>query len=356
MKAYFNKTNVILLLTALGLIWFINAISNILLPFVLAFVLAYILHPMVEGLSRKKISRGLATGIVEVGFCILIVAVFLIVVPILQAQVIDFIRKTPQFSANVWNYIKGILAYTKENISSAQMSELSDAVSGSVMSVLTAIGASLSRVLSSGVAVFNVMALILITPVVLFYVLRDWKEIQMHVGQLIPKNREKEMKSVWEEINKTLSGFIRGQALVCLTLGIFYGIGLSLTGLDFGILVGLLAGLLSFIPYFGFGTGLILSLFLGLMQGFSWGQWAGLATVFIIGQILEGYVLTPRLVGNRVGLSPVWVIFALLAGGVLAGFVGILIAVPTAAVIGVLVRRGIKWYKETGFYKGKSEK
>ena len=127
-------------------------------------------------------------------------------------------------------------------------------------------------------------------------------------------------------------------------------------GLDFGILVGLLAGLLSFIPYFGFGTGLILSLFLGLMQGFGWGQWSGLAAVFVIGQILEGYVLTPRLVGNRVGLSPVWVIFALLAGGVLAGFIGILIAVPVAAVIGVLVRRGIKWYQETDFYKGKTKK
>lgn len=356
MKSYLNKTNIILTLCALGLIWFISAINDILLPFILAFVLAYILHPMVESLCRKKMSRGIVTGIVEMCFCVLIVAVFLIVIPILQAQVVDFIRRAPQFSVNVWNYIKGILAYTKENISSTQMAELSDAVSGAVMNVLTAIGASLSRVLSSGVAVFNMLALILITPVVLFYVLRDWKEIQMHVSQLVPKSREKEIKSVWEEINKTLSGFIRGQALVCLILGIFYGIGLSLTGLDFGILVGLLAGLLSFIPYFGFGTGLVLSLFLGLMQGFSWGQWGGLATVFVIGQILEGYVLTPRLVGNRVGLSPVWVIFALLAGGVLAGFVGILIAVPAAAVIGVLVRRGVKWYRETDFYKGKPQK
>ena len=354
MKPYLTKTNVILVLFLLGLMWFVGSIKAILLPFVLAFILAYILHPIVEKVISKYIGRGCATGVVVSGFCLLVVGIFLILIPVLQAQVLDFMRRIPQYSATVWNGLKNLLAYTKENISKEQLVELSDAVNGSVMSVLTAIGASLSHVLTSGIAVFNILALILITPVVLFYVLRDWDIIREKVSGLIPKSKEKQTLSLWAEIDQTLSGFIRGQTLVCLVLGCFYGIGLWLTGLDYGILVGLLAGILSFIPYFGFGSGLILSLFLGLMQGLSGGQWLGLAVVFVVGQILEGYVLTPRLVGNRVGLHPVWVMFALLAGGVLFGFVGVLVAVPVAAIIGVLLRHGLAWYKKTSFYKGKS--
>lgn len=356
MKAYLTKTNLILTVSCLIILYFLWSVNDILLPFVLAFVLAYVLDPMVERLSRRRLSRGVAAGLVDGVFCLGVIAVCLLLVPIMQAQVISFMHHIPRFSASVWNSVKTVLTYAKDNIPQDQMLEMSDAVKGSVMNVLTAVGASFSRILSGGVAIFNILALILITPVVLFYVLKDWKQIQEHICNLIPKSKEKEMKSIGQEINRTLSGFIRGQALVCLSLGVFYGIGLSVVGLDFGILVGLLAGLLSFIPYFGFGTGLVLSLFLGLMQEFGWGQWLGLATVFVVGQILEGYVLTPRLVGNRVGLSPVWIIFALLAGGVLAGFVGILVAVPVAAVIGVLVRHGVAWYRKTSFYRGEARK
>jgi len=355
MKSYLTKTNLILLLCTLGLIWFVGAVSAILLPFVLAFVLAYILHPVVEKLVSKRLGRGVATGLVVSAFCLSVVAVFLILVPLLQSQIIDFMKRIPNFSDSVWTRIKSVLAYTKDTISQEQMSEIYASVSGTVTRVLTAIGVSISHILSSGVALFNILALILITPVVLFYVLRDWKTIQQQIGGLMPKNKEKQILSLWGEIDKTLSGFIRGQTLVCLSLGLFYGLGLFLVGLDYGVLVGLLAGILSFIPYFGFGTGLILSLFLGFMQGLTWGQWTGLAVVFILGQILEGYILTPRLVGNRVGLHPVWVMFALLAGGVLFGFIGILVAVPVAAVLGVLIRRGLKWYRETDFYKGKKQ-
>lgn len=355
MKAYLTKTNLILAVAALVFIWFTASVESILMPFILAFVLAYILHPVVVRLEKCRVGRGAATGVVVTGFCLFVIAVFLIIVPILQAQVLDFMRRIPQFSASVWNHLKTILLYTKENMNQAQLAELSDAVSQSVVSVLNAIGSSVSRVLSSGIAVFNMLALIVITPVVLFYVLRDWRDVQMQVKELVPKDKEQEVQSIWREINTTLAGFIRGQAMVCVILGFFYGIGLSLVGLDFGIFVGLLSGLLSFVPYFGFGTGLILSLFLGFMQGFGWGQWGGLAVVFGLGQILESYILTPYLVGNKVGLHPVWVIFALLAGGVLAGFLGILVAVPVAAVIGVLLRRGLKWYKKTSFYTGKAD-
>ena len=352
MKSYLTKTNIFLLLVGLGLICFIGAVQSILLPFVLSFVLAYILHPLTAKLEKWRIGQGVASLLVTFGFCLLVVMVFLIVVPILQAQVVDFMRRIPQFSASVWDYLKGVISYTKENITPEQMSELSVAVRDSVVNVLMAIGAGLSQMLSSGIAIFNVLALIVITPVVLFYVLRDWGKIQKQVKSVIPKNKEEIVQSIGQEINSTLSGFIRGQAMVCLLLGIFYGIGLSAVGLDFGMLVGLLAGVLSFVPYFGFGTGLGLSLFLALMQNFTMGQWGGLALIFTVGQVLESYILTPYLVGDKVGLHPVWIIFALLAGGVLAGFIGILIAVPTAGVIGVLLRRFLKWYRTTDFYLG----
>lgn len=352
MKSLLTRTNLILLGTVLVLAWFLSAIQAILLPFILAVVLAYILHPLVVKLESRHLNTNLATTTVVSGFCLFVIALFLIIVPILQSQVLDFIRQIPKFSEHVWEFIKRMITLTKENIPQPQLADISDAVSGYVMNILTAIGAGLTQVLTGGVALFNILALILITPVVLFYILRDWKGIQMQVKNLIPKKQEEKVLSLWHDINQTLSGFIRGQSLVCLLLALFYGTALSLTGLQFGMLVGILAGILSFIPYFGFGTGLILSIFLALMQGFTWGQWTALAVIFIAGQILEGYILTPKLVGNRVGLHPVWIIFALLAGGALAGFIGILIAVPVAAVFGVLIRRFVRWYYQTDFYKG----
>lgn len=349
------KANLIILAAILCLIAFVVSVEQILLPFILAFILAYILHPIVVRLEQKHIQRGAATSIVVTGFCLGVIAVALIILPLLQAQIFDFITRVPSFSATIWNKIKDIILYTQENVSPAQMARLSDAVSQTVFSVFNAVGTGLTRILSSGIAVFNVLSLLLITPVVLFYILRDWEGVQMRVRSLIPKDKENDALSVWSEINGTLSGFIRGQSLVCVLLGIFYATGLSFVGLEFGILVGFIAGILSFIPYFGFGTGLLLSLFLGLVQGLTLGQWGGMAAVFILGQVLESYILTPYLVGNRVGLGPVWVIFSLLAGGVLLGFLGILIAVPVAAVIGVLLRRGLAWYRTTSFYTGKSK-
>ena len=167
---------------------------------------------------------------------------------------------------------------------------------------------------------------------------------------LIPLNKKEEVNSIFKEINTALSGFIRGQASVCLLLGLFYGVCLSLIGLDSGLLVGFLSGILSFIPYFGFLTGVILSYLLALVQQASVSLWIGIGLVFLIGQILESYILTPKLVGNKVGLHPVWVIFSLLAGGALFGFVGVFVAVPVAAIIGVFVRRILKWYRSTPVY------
>ncbi|MBR5130817.1 MAG: AI-2E family transporter [Alphaproteobacteria bacterium] len=347
-----NKPSLIVLgaLVLLGV--FFYAISSILLPFILAFVLAYFLDPLVNKLVRRKWSRGLAVGTVVSGFCVFIVTLFLILIPILQTQILSFIVKLPTITTYVWNKIKVLISYTQHQISSEQMNQLSDAVSQTAFEVLNSIAVGILNVISGGVALFNVVSLLLIVPVVLFYVLKDWNDVSKNIKGLVPPKYKAETTSVWREINVKLAGFIRGQVSVCLALAVFYGIGLSVIGLDLGILIGILSGVLSFIPYFGFLSGVVLSILIAISQGAGWGLWIGLAVVFVVGQILESYVLTPKLVGENVGLHPVWIIFSLLAGGVLLGFVGILIAVPVAAVIGVLVRRALKWYESSVIYKG----
>ncbi len=346
----FQKALILIFLILGILTWFVVEISSILLPFVLAFVLAYFLHPLAIYLEKKNFSRSLASVFITFLFCFFIVAVFLIFVPILQAQILALMVKVPQFVDVLWLKIQTLILYTKENMPQDQLKQISEAVSKTVFSLFNTMGTNLLKVLTGGLVFFNIISLVLITPVVLFYVLRDWVSVEEKMSDLIPLNKKEEVHSILKEINTALSGFIRGQASVCLLLGVFYGVFLSLIGLDSGLLVGFLSGILSFIPYFGFLTGVILSCLLALVQQASFSLWVGIGLVFLFGQILESYVLTPKLVGNKVGLHPVWVIFALLAGGVLFGFVGVFVAVPVAAIIGVLVRRILKWYRSTPVY------
>ncbi len=347
-----NKALLLIGLLCLGILLFLFMIRDILLPFVLAFVLAYFLHPSVVKLQRKKISPNIATSVVVGVFCLFVILILLILIPILQTQIFAFVVKIPAFAKTILESVREIIIYTKQNISPDQLTQISNAVSETAFGVFNSFGNTLLKLISGGVAVFNVVSLILITPVVLFYVLRDWKDVSEKLHRVVPKKQEKMVMGLMDEINQSLAGFIRGQASVCLFLGLYYGLSLSLLGLDLGILVGFLSGILSFIPYFGFLIGVLLSILIAFTQHVGWGIWIGLAVVFGLGQVLESYILTPRLVGERVGLSPAWVIFALLAGGALFGFLGILIAVPVAAVIGVLIRRVFKWYQSTPFYKG----
>ncbi len=346
----FQKALLGILVVLSVLTWFFIEISGILLPFVLAFVLAYFLHPFVVSLQKKHFSRAVATSIVTCLFCLFIVSVFLILIPILQTQILSLMVKVPVLADILWEKTQSVVLYTKENIAPDQLKQISEAVSATVVSLFNTLGAKLLKLLTGGIVFFNIVSLILITPVVLFYVLRDWRCVEKKMADIIPVKNKEKVKLIFSEINTALSGFIRGQASVCLLLGLFYGIGLSVIGLDFGLLVGLLAGMLSFIPYFGFLTGVVLSCLLALTQAASLSLWIGILGVFAVGQILEGYVLTPKLVGDKVGLHPVWIIFSLLAGGSLFGFLGVLIAVPVAAIIGVFVRHIIAWYKKTPVY------
>ena len=204
----------------------------------------------------------------------------------------------------------------------------------------------------SGMALFNFLSLLFVTPVVAWYLLRDWDRIVAKVDQWLPRPYAEEIRGQMEEIDKRLAGFVRGQAMVCFFLAAFYGTGLTALGLNYGLVVGVVAGLISFIPYVGSVTGFVLSMLLALVQ-FDNPWWIGaVAGVFIVGQAIEGNFLTPKFVGGRVGLHAVWVILALFAFGALFGFVGVLVAVPVAAVIGVLTRYLLQRYLESRYYTG----
>lgn len=335
--------------------WFVYHVSSILLPFVLAFIFAYLLHPAVVALEKRRFPRWLATSVVMTLFVVFILSVFLIVVPILQTQIFALLSKLPAVVQKIWDHIQQLIIYTKETITPEQLSDISNTVSKTALTMVNSIIAGVVKFVSGGVVFFNLVSMFMITPIILFYVLRDWRGVENQMSDFIPQRYKKEVGNLWQEINNVLAGFIRGQSMVCLLLGVFYGVGLSLVGLESGLLVGFLAGILSFIPYFGFLTGIVLSVILGISMDASLAQWIGISVVFLLGQILEGYILTPKLVGDKVGLHPVWVIFALFAGGILCGFIGILIAVPVAAVVGVVIRRLLKWYHASPIYLDKSK-
>ena len=219
------------------------------------------------------------------------------------------------------------------------------------------LGTFLTSVWSGGRAVFSVLSLVVITPVVAFYLLCDWDRVVVTVDNWIPRQHRDTVHALLRDMDAAIAGFVRGQALICLILAAFYAIGLTLVGLNSGFLIGLMTGLFSFIPFVGAATGFLVAAIVAVAQ--FWPDWMSMGLVvgvFLIGQALEGYVLSPNLVGAKVGLHPVWLMFSLLAFGYLLGFVGFLIAVPTAAAIGVLVRFAIRKYMESPLYTGQDSK
>jgi predicted PurR-regulated permease PerM len=211
----------------------------------------------------------------------------------------------------------------------------------------------LTSILTGGLALVNLLSLLVVTPIVAFYLLTDWDRMVARVDSWLPRQHVETLRGLAREMDDAMAGFIRGQAVVCLLLGLFYAIGLSLAGLNFGLLIGLGAGVLSFIPYVGSLTGFLLSIGVAIVQ--FWPNWAhilAVAAIFALGQFIEGNFLSPKLVGNRVGLHPVWLMFALFAFAYLFGFAGLLLAVPLAAAVGVLTRFALRKYLTSAFYLG----
>lgn len=326
-------------------------LRDVLLPFVAGIALAYFLDPMTTKLQKKLHSRIAAVTIISCAAVLIFLMCIFIVVPIIQRQFTTFITNIPVYAVMLWRKLEPHVENLKE-IFPEQMDNLQQRISEHFSGGVKIIIKTVQGILSRSMAILNLLSLLIITPIVAFYMLRDWQKFRDSMNSLLPLDEAKTIRKLIYQINDIISGFVRGQATVCLVLGVFYAVGLTLVGLDLGLLIGLGIGILSFIPYVGSTIGFILSVGLACVQFDSWHRVLAVAIVFFVGQMMEGNVLTPKLIGDKVGLHAVWVMFALLAGGTLFGFLGVLIAVPVAAVIGVLVRFGIQKYKESALYLG----
>jgi predicted PurR-regulated permease PerM len=334
------------------ILWLLN---NILLPFVVGMVVAYFLDPIVARLQRLGLSRTLATTTVTIAAVLIAVGVGMAILPPLFGQVEALIIKTPQYVVQAATQVEPLLGPLRDKLGLSPLSlqELQSEATQWAGQALAIAGSLAGQVATRGAALINLLALLFITPVVTFYLLRDWEKLIGAIDNALPRDHAATIRKLAHESNAAIAGYVRGQALVCIALGSIYAIGLSLVGLQFGLVIGLIAGAISFIPFVGTFVGAVMALGMALAQfPPDWIGVAKVAAVFLFGQSMEGNVLSPKLVGDRVGLHPVWIMFALLAGGSLFGFVGVLIAVPTAAVIGVIVRHLLGRYRESNLYRG----
>ncbi len=334
------------------LMWLLN---DILLPFVVGMVVAYFLDPVVVRLQRARLSRTMATTVVTIVAVLVGVGVVMAILPPLFGQVQSLITNAPEYVMKAMSRVQPLLEPLRvrlglEPISMHDLQSEATQWAGKGLAVAGGIAGALAE---RGVAIINLLGLLFITPVVTFYMLRDWEKLVAAIDNSLPLEHADTIRKLTAESNAAIAGFVRGQALVCLALGTFYGIGLTLMGLQFGLVIGLIAGAISFIPFVGTFVGGVMALGMALAQFPP--DWIGVvkvAAVFVVGQMLEGNFLSPKLVGDRVGLHPVWIMFALLAGGSLFGFTGVLIAVPVAAVLGVVARHFIARYRDSDLYRG----
>jgi predicted PurR-regulated permease PerM len=334
---------------ALALLWLL---ADALLPFVAGMAIAYLLDPPTDRLERLGLPRWLATTLVLLSFALVLALALLLLVPLVQAQAAQLVDVLPAMAE--W-LRESALPWAERLLRRLPPDDLARLRAGAEQyagEVVSWFGRVVRGVLTGGLALFDVLSVALVTPIVAFYLLRDWDPMVRAVEGWLPRHHRAVILEQVEEVDRTLSGFVRGQATVCAALGLFYAVALTAVGLNFGLVIGLVAGLLSFVPFVGSLVGFAGSVGIALFQYDDWGMVALVAGVFVFGQAVEGNVLTPRFVGGRVGLHPVWVMFALLAGGSLFGFLGVLLAVPVAAVIGVLVRFLLGRYLESRYYTG----
>jgi predicted PurR-regulated permease PerM len=331
----------------------IYLLSDILLPFVAGMILAYLLDPVADFLERHRFPRWVAAGLITLLATTVVISALLLLVPLLQSQIVDFADRLPNYIELLREKAVALLAAVQSQVTPEEMASIREKIGGAAgPNALAWIGNLVTKVWGGGVALLNLLSLLVITPIVMFYLLRDWDGVVETIENWVPRQLAPVVREKTIEIDDVLSGFLRGQFTVCLLLGVLYAIGLSVVGLDFGLIIGFVTGLISFVPYFGMLIGFALGLGVAIAQFSEWQPIAMVAGVFVVGQFLEGNFITPKLVGDRIGLHPAWIMFALLAGGALFGFTGILIAVPMAAVVGVLGRFSIQQYKLSEAYLG----
>jgi predicted PurR-regulated permease PerM len=333
------------------IVYLIWLLAPVLMPFAIAAMFAYLGDPLADRLERWGLNRMWAATIVFLVLMIAVCGVLLLLIPLIARQVENLITNLPRYgdwAQNVaWPWLQARL-HLDPHLFDAD--RLVDVVKSHMASIGGVAGVVLSKVSRSGLSVVLWLTNLVLIPVVAFYLLRDWDRMVAKIDSMLPRSIQPTVAHLAHESDKILGAFVRGQLLVMLALGTFYGMALGLVGLSVGLLIGLVAGVLSFVPYLGFIIGFVAAIVAALVQFGDWTHLLLVCGVFMVGQLLEGYVLVPKLVGDKIGLHPVAVIFAVLAGGYLFGFFGILLALPAASVIMVLLRYLLERYRLSELY------
>ncbi len=330
---------------AFVLLW---TLGDVLVPFLVGGAIAYFLDPIADRMQRAGLSRVAATSVITILMLLVMVALVLSVIPTLISQLSALVNAAPEIAKRLQTFLVDRFPELQDSTSTMRQTL------AEIGSFVQSKGAELAQTaLTSALSIISALVFIVVVPVVAFYLLLDWDNMVTRVDNLLPRDHVETVRRLGREIDGVLAGFVRGQLSVCLVLGTYYSVALMLAGLQFGLVVGAIAGAITFIPYVGAIVGGVLAIGLALFQ--FWGDWVSIgivAAIFAIGQFLEGNVMTPRLVGKSVGLHPVWLLLALSAFGSIFGFVGMLIAVPVAASIGVFARFAIAQYQASLLYRG----
>ena len=338
-------------LSAILLLW---VFRSILLPFVVGLALAYLLNPVVNWLQKIRVSRPWASMIVLTVVFGLIISLFLAFVPLVLQQILGLTGRLPGYISDLQGLLQQWAPQFNEWLGPERAQQLEGSLADLIGRGVELVGTVTAGLAASGLTVLNTIAVLFITPVVAFYLLVDWEGMMRKADDLLPRQYQTEIRGVIREIDQAMAGVIRGQGGVILVLCVYYTTALTVTGLNFGLAIGLIGGLLSFVPYVGFLTGFALSMTVALVQ-FWPDQWVFILIVFgiyMVGQFLEANILYPKLVGQSININPVWLMFALFAFALLFGFVGLLLAVPLAAISGVLTRYAIQKYQGSSLYLG----
>ena len=329
----------------------IYTLSPVLMPFVAGMILAYLLDPLVDRVEKIGIRRSFSTFFVLTIFFVCSVGSSLLLLPVILNQLSNLTSFLPTLISNLEPFIR----QARSLVDHAIKADSSNQLPLPVADILNWAGGFLTEVISGSLAFANLLSLIIITPIVAFYLLRDWDLIIKKVKSWMPIAQKVRIVEQVSKVDRSLSALVRGQGTVCLILALYYSVSLTAVGLQFGILIGIFSGIVSFIPFVGAILGGIFSIGFSIIQFDTYTPIFFVAGIFLVGQVVEGNFLTPKLIGEAVGLHPVWVIFALLTGATLFGFLGVLLALPIAVVVAVLIRFSLSSYLESEIYSGEAD-
>lgn len=331
-----------------GFVWMLK---DVLTPFIIGFVVAYLLNPLVVFLEKHKCRRWVASLIILLAFVITVFVVMTLVLPIAYKQMVFFVEAVPGYFESIAGMLSPYYAHVEDWLSDKTAQDTSELLSNHLTKALAVSGGVFSNIAMGGQAILGFIGLVFITPLIAFLMMNEWPSVMKYIQGLYPQAHKKTISGLIRRIDQKVSGFIRGQMLVALILAVIYASVLSICGLNYGFLIGIAAGFLSIIPLVGSIAGLLISVIVAWFQDYNIEYTGLIACVFIIGQVIEGNFLTPKLVGDSVGLHPLWILFSLMVGGSLLGILGMLIAVPVVASLGVLIGHGVDTYKASSLYK-----